>query len=94
MTEFALSKKQRGHKKANNLFMKHVPSDETDLYITHINDNQHHYTWTANTCMLQKHHKDYDKKKCEGETELVQLNDAILGNGEDPDVAKSEKMKK
>lgn len=52
MTEFALSKKQRGHKKANNLFMKHVPSDETDLYITHINDNQHHYTWTANTCML------------------------------------------
>jgi len=63
LTEAAHKKQPRGDKKAGNLFLKHVPSDETDLYISHVNDNQHLYTWTANTCMLQTHHKDYDKQK-------------------------------
>lgn len=83
MTEAAHKKQPRGDKKAGNLFLKHVPSDETDLYISHVNDNQHLYTWTANTCMLQTHHKDYDKEKCEGGEELLQISDAILGNGDE-----------
>lgn len=68
------------------MFLKHKPSDETDLLITHINENQHHYTWTANTCMLQKHHKDYDSQKCDGGEELVQLKGdgiAHLGTADD-----------
>lgn len=48
----AHEKKPRGDRYAGNLFMKHVPSDKTDLMISHINENQHLYSWTANTCML------------------------------------------
>ena len=33
--------------------------------------------------MLQTHHKDYDKEKCEGGEELLQISDAILGNGDE-----------
>jgi hypothetical protein len=36
-----------------------VPSDETDLLIEMINGNDD-LPWTANTCMLQKHHKDHN----------------------------------
>lgn len=33
--------------------------------------------------MLQTHHKDYDKEKCEGGEELIQISDAVLGNGDE-----------
>ena len=33
--------------------------------------------------MLQTHHKDYDKEKCEGGEELLQISDAVLGNGDE-----------
>ena len=41
--------KKRG---AKNLFAAHDASDESDFFISHINENPHLYTWKANTCML------------------------------------------
>lgn len=46
------SRSDKSFNTAGNLFLKHKPSDEMDLLISHINDNQHIYTWQANTCML------------------------------------------
>jgi hypothetical protein len=39
-----------------------VPSDEMDAKITEI--NKKNLGWTANTCLLQTSHKDYDHKEC------------------------------
>jgi hypothetical protein len=44
---------------AVNLYDKHNATAETDDFIAHINGNQNIYGWKANTCMLQKSHKDY-----------------------------------
>ena len=47
-----------------------------DLLISHINSNPDHYSWKANTCMLQKHHPLYDEKECEKtDDSLVQLDE-------------------
>ena len=48
----------------SNIFKDHIPSNESDLYITSINDN-FNSTWKANICMLSKNHKDYDINQCE-----------------------------
>lgn len=40
-----------------------MPSDETDLVIEQVNSAN--LTWKANTCLLQKHHPEYDHKHCE-----------------------------
>ena len=46
-----------------NPLLTHVPSDETDLEIMEINNQNG--PWRANTCMLQKTHKHYGSH-CEG----------------------------
>lgn len=63
--------KKRG---AVNIFAEHEASESTDAFIKHINDNGHHYTWKANTCMLSTSHRDY---KCEEDSEtnnLIQIS--------------------
>ena len=73
MTAKQTNSSHRAGKKGNR-FQKHVPTEKMDLYISLINDNPHVFTWEANTCMLQKHHPKYDKKKCEEqETQPISL---------------------
>ena len=40
-----------------NAHYEHVPSDETDLAISFINNQN--FGWKADTCKLQKHHAEY-----------------------------------
>lgn len=47
----------RAHNKRSNPHHDHVPSDEMDLLIQTINEND--FGWKADTCKLQKSHKMY-----------------------------------
>lgn len=50
-----------------------MPNKQSDDRIMHINENQHMYAWTANTCMLSKDHPSY---ACNiDNTELVEIDD-------------------
>lgn len=40
-----------------NAHMEHVPSDENDLAISFINNQD--FGWKADVCKLQKHHAEY-----------------------------------
>ena len=40
-----------------NAHIEHVPSDETDLAISFINNND--FGWKADTCKLQLTHQEY-----------------------------------
>lgn len=63
----------RDRRKNVNLFEAHKPSKEMDDRITHINENQHLYSWKANTCMLSKDHPSYS---CDNhDVELIQLDE-------------------
>lgn len=53
--------------KAVNLFAEFKKSDQADQRITHINENPGKYPWTANSCLLQKNHPQYEHSSCSGE---------------------------
>lgn len=53
--------------KQGNLFAEFKKSDEADKRITHINDHPELYTWKANSCLLQKHHPQYEHASCSDE---------------------------
>ena len=58
--------KRKGERRTTfkkNPLLGHVPSDETDLEIEEV--NRANLSWKANTCLLQRHHPQYDHKRCQ-----------------------------
>ena len=56
-----------------NMKAEHVATDETDLMISEI--NKKNLGWTADVCMLQTSHPDYDHKECGGASLVQKKND-------------------
>jgi hypothetical protein len=52
----------RSQSRRFNAHVEHVPSDETDLAISFINNGD--FGWKADACKLQKHHPDYNLAQC------------------------------
>ena len=68
-----------------------MPSDEMDVKITEI--NKKNLGWTANTCMLQTSHPDYDHKEC-GTQADEKISLAQTSSGKDEEKAKPKKKHK
>ena len=61
--------RKRNHSKRINAHIEHVPSDENDLAISFINNGD--FGWKADSCKLQKHHKDYNQAQCDNSGALM-----------------------
>lgn len=84
---------QRKTHKRHNVHHEHVPSDETDLLISAINDMD--LGWKADVCKYQKHHENYGAH-CDQPVILAQTGDeelAQFGEGEKFQAALSEAQK-
>lgn len=68
-----LDTRRKTHRR-HNIHLEHVPSDETDLLISTINEMD--LGWKADVCKYQKHHENYGAH-CDKPVSLAQTDSQV-----------------